>query len=191
MKYILCAIIFLSFSCNSHRDHTKTTEVVNVPSIHKARGLDIDSIRINGSIKFLDSYKKVKSYLGEPDSIKTSKLEVFYRKGIVDCYFNGITFMQHGRDTAVFDSINFKKSPTGFIQSPQMKFDSSTKIEDVRRMFECEDMKRGTDMDVRITLFISVFKKGKESELDSWILDFDTKTGKLYRFSYARPPEEG
>jgi len=78
--------------------------------------------------------------------------------------------------------VDFKFSAKTFILTPKIRFDNSTKIETVKKMFEYEDATSGTDMDIYTTIFI---RASKEKGGGCWMLVFDAKTSKLLQMVYS------
>jgi len=190
--YVVCVCLFL-MACNIKTKkenknvdtirHAETPAVINTNIVeHTITPVKIntgyiayDSIKINGVIKFKDSFKHVVFYLGKPES------NSYYDKNFKYCYFNGLLFEKY-KDTLVLRSIEFKSSKI-YITYPKLRLSNQITLKELNKRlpYAILDTLGGTDMDERIVVRANV---GKENTEDKWILYFDYKTEKLYRMNY-------
>ncbi|WP_295649834.1 hypothetical protein [uncultured Mucilaginibacter sp.] len=171
MRYLTLVIVSFFAACNSPKKGSKIEYI------------DPNSITINGVLKFHESYSNVAANLGVVDSMAYSVLPQYQVIKSNNCYFKNLAFIKRG-DSLYFNNALFRNTKINYLQSPKMRFDGSTKIDDVEKMFDTEESTRGTDMDIRTTLFIKIEHTDTDKPNDGhWMLDFDTNTGRLYRMT--------
>ncbi|RKR81593.1 hypothetical protein BDD43_1742 [Mucilaginibacter gracilis] len=97
-------------------------------------------------------------------------------------YLDKNSVLINGSQKFVQPSINFKKQPGVYLQTPKLRLDGLTRIEAVEKVFDYKEATTGTDVDLYTSIFIPASKKGT----DRWMLVFDATTGRLMQVVYSK-----
>jgi hypothetical protein len=180
MRYLLIDCVLFFAACKPHKDVSKALSA-------KVKYVDPNSIRINGHIKFIDSYNNALTYLGKPDSMGKpdfSKGNNSYNgHDFQYCYFKGVKFEKY-KDSLVFRSIKFI-TPQMFMAYPRFAFNNSVTLSDVNKNLPgvVLDTLKGSDMDKSIVVRVNMSDDRNDTS-DKWVLTFDDKTEKLFKLDY-------
>jgi len=183
MKYAVLIVSLFLLACNSHRESNKTIN----PVPNRVGYLSPNNIKINGRLKFEDSYKNALTYFGKPDSIiKPNYNEIsnsYQDKEFKYCYYNGLKFEKY-RDTLILRGIKFNSSKV-YLTCNNMIFNSSTSLTEINTKMPgvILDTLGGTDMDKYIVVTANT-SKAEVNGNDKWILTFDYKSEKLIEIDY-------
>ncbi|WP_114783205.1 hypothetical protein [Botryobacter ruber] len=101
--------------------------------------LDWQSIRINGKFPLATTIDNINSLLGKPDSVTTIDWDDtcpsdFKSQDSKLAYYGGYHFEQFG-DSLDFQSIDFRKNKSVFLQSKSLKLNATTTLEEIKKSF--------------------------------------------------------
>ncbi|MGZ3763902.1 MAG: hypothetical protein ACXVB0_12520 [Mucilaginibacter sp.] len=189
---LLIPAYLLIVACNSHPKPApghKTPASIQRNSIKNPEYFNWDSVKLNGKIPMISNFKYVVSRLGKPDKIDTLSEGVngsYFNRKFQYCYFKGVTFEKY-HDTLVFSEIDFSKPTATYLTDGRIRFDSSSKDLDFKKMFpysfENNEL-HGTSMDVYE--YISLATSRNKSN-DAWGFTFHRKNGKLWMIAHDDP----
>ncbi|HEY9002001.1 MAG TPA: hypothetical protein VIM89_11660 [Mucilaginibacter sp.] len=184
---VLCVFLFACHGPQKQQaDSNKMASALKSDSTNKEY-LDRDSVKFNGEISMINSFKATTIKLGKPDSIITpdsSNVSQSYKEGEFKyCHFKGVLFEKY-QDSLVFRSIDLPKSPEWYLSYKRSKFNSNTTIEDFKKLFpnsvENNEL-HGTSMDKNQWIRIAASSDLSDA---AWVFLFDRNSGKLKSIEY-------
>lgn len=113
-------------------------------------------VRINGMIKFKDSFERTVHCLGKPDSMVSPNYSTisnsYYDKNFKYCYFKGFKFEKY-KNTVVLRNVEFN-STNIYLFYPKIRFSNSITLAEINRKLPkiILDTLGGSDMDKRSLL---------------------------------------
>ncbi|MBV8390296.1 MAG: hypothetical protein JO080_10895 [Mucilaginibacter sp.] len=177
-----CCLIWACHSPKGQQSSIKKEQSIHKFDSVNKEYLDRDSVKLNGDISMMSSFKATTVKLGKPDSIITpdynnvsqSYKEVEFKY----CHFKGVLFEKY-QDSLVFRSINLSKSPGWFLSYKRRKLSSNTTIGDFKKLFpnsiENNEL-HGTSMDKNQWIRIAASQDVSDT---AWVFLFDRDSGKL------------
>lgn len=193
IKYFTGLIILLIFSCNQSAKQTiskATDSTTTAKTAGTATYLAWDSVKLNGTIPMLYSFKTTEEKLGKADSIVTPNYEdvsssFFNGKNFKYSYFKGITF-EKSNDTIAFSSIDFTKNPAAYFGNDHIRLNNATTLSDFKKIFPNATDDSLSVLGIGKTRAVSLAISKKETE-DKWLFIFKEDGSKLLRIEYWIP----
>ncbi len=177
-------LLLLSIACHSPVKHNidskKPTATKAALPVTGTEYMNWDSVKLNGTIPMISSFKSVTNKLGKPDSIKPGDETngSFYPGKFKFCYYKNVLFEKYN-DTLVFRSIEFKKSSDFYLINDKYKFYKTSTANDFKRLFPSSyenNELSGTSMDKYQWISLAAFTKQSDNE---WYFLFDRNSGKI------------
>jgi hypothetical protein len=164
------------------------TEAQTAATVQNTEYLDWRNFRINGKYPLITTVNNINSLLGKPDSVTTINWTEtcssdFRSKNSKLAYYDGYHFEQFG-DSLDFQSVDFSIKKDLFLQSNDLKLNSSTTLEEIRKRFpqaaknidkmnvyevgEVETIVLPPSKALSDGLWLLMFQNGKLIRIDNW-----------------------
>lgn len=176
MKYLIyCMLGFLAACSGNSKKYLSNTDTTEY----------ITNVKVNGVINSATEYKTLTSILGKPDSTtKESSSASYFNHDEEEEYvcFKGLVYERY-KDTVVFRSIDFTKSPKIYLLTDRLQLSYATMFNDLKKAYPKSFDREliGTDMDKYATVSINTCNSGCD---EKWILYFDSGREHLIRMDY-------
>ena len=198
---VVLLIVFSVLSCNTRSTEEKQEEnTTSIDSIKPAAQatvieehdeyLDWRSVRINAKVPLATTVQNFERILGKADSVNSINWEVtcsstFRSEDSKLAYYRGYEF-EHFGDSLYFQSVTFGQNKDLFLQSNDIKLNSSTTMEEVKKLFP-NAAKNVSKMDVYKIGEVDAIALPRSKTLSDrhWLLMF--QTGKLIRIDDWSP----